>query len=81
MTQEQFKELLRCQQGKLNAVLMSQNLAKVVKTGKERNAFLQLAKEEGRYVPRPKMPDCRKARENPDALAKLNAATQVVGVF
>ena len=23
MTQEQFKELLRCQQGKLNAVLMS----------------------------------------------------------
>lgn len=29
----------------------------------------------------PNVPDYRKARENPDALAKLNAATQVVGVF
>ena len=42
MTQEQFDELLRSQQGELNAVLMYQRLAKVVKTDKEREAFLQL---------------------------------------
>ena len=41
MTQEQFNELLRSQQGELNAVLMYQRLAKVVKTDKEREAFLQ----------------------------------------
>ena len=34
MTQEQFKELIRSQQGELNAVLMYQRLAKVVKTDK-----------------------------------------------
>ena len=50
MTQEQFKELLRSQQGELNAVLMYQRLAKVVKKEKERDAFLQLAKEEGRHA-------------------------------
>ena len=50
MTQEQFKELLRSQQGELNAVLMYQRLAKVVKTDKERDTFLQLAKEEGRHA-------------------------------
>ncbi len=55
MTQEQLKELLRSQQGELNAVLMYQRLAKVVKTDKEREAFLQLAKEqlakeEGRHA-------------------------------
>ena len=38
MTQEQFNELLRSQQGELNAVLMYQRLAKVVKTDKEREA-------------------------------------------
>ena len=51
MTQELFNELLRSQQGELNAVLMYQRLAKVVKTDKEREAFLQLAKEEeGRHA-------------------------------
>ena len=50
MTQEQFNELLRSQQGELNAVLMYQRLAKVVKTDKEREAFLQLAREEGRHA-------------------------------
>ena len=50
MKQEQFKELLRSQQGELNAVLMYQRLAKVVKTEKERDAFLQLAKEEDRHA-------------------------------
>ena len=40
MTQEQCKELLRSQQGELNAVLMYQRLAKVVKTDKERETFL-----------------------------------------
>ena len=50
MTQEQYKELLRSQQGELDAVLMYQSLAKVVKTDKERETFLQLAKEEGRHA-------------------------------
>ena len=50
MKQEQLQELLRSQQGELNAVLMYQRLAKVVKTEKERDAFLQLAKEEGRHA-------------------------------
>ena len=36
------EELIRSQQGELNAVLMYQRLAKVVKTDKEREAFLQL---------------------------------------
>ena len=44
------EELLRSQQGELDAVLMYQRLAKVVKTDKEREAFLQLAKEEGRHA-------------------------------
>ena len=42
-----YKELLCSQQGELDAVLMYQRLAKVVKTDKEREAFLQLAKGEG----------------------------------
>ena len=50
MTREHFKELLRSQQGELNAVLMYQRLAKVVKTEKEREAFLQLSREEGRHA-------------------------------
>ena len=50
MTQEQLKELMRSQQGELNAVLMYQRLAKVVKSDKERDTFLQLAKEEGRHA-------------------------------
>ena len=50
MTREHFKELLRSQQGELNAVLMYQRLAKVVKTEKEREAFLQLSMEEGRHA-------------------------------
>lgn len=50
MTQQQLKELLRSQQGELDAVLMYQNLAKVVKTDREREAFLQLSREEGRHA-------------------------------
>ncbi len=50
MTQKQLKELLRSQQGELDAVLMYQRLAKVVKSDRERDAFLQLAKEEGRHA-------------------------------
>ena len=46
----QFKELLRSQQGELNAVLMYQRLAKAVKTDKERETFLLLSKEEGRHA-------------------------------
>ena len=50
MTQEHYKELIRSQQGELNAVLMYQRLAEIVKTDKEREAFLQLAKEEGQHA-------------------------------
>ncbi len=50
MTQEQLKELLHSQQGELDAVLMYQRLAKVVKSEREQNAFVQLAKEEGRHA-------------------------------
>lgn len=50
MTHEQYNELLRSQQGELNAVLMYQRLAKVVRTEREREAFLQLAREEGRHA-------------------------------
>ena len=50
MTQEQYNELLRSQQGELNAVFMYQRLAKVVRTEKEREAFLQLSREEGRHA-------------------------------
>ena len=50
MTLEQKKELLRNQQGELNAVLMYQQLAQIVKTDEDRQTFLQLAKEEGRHA-------------------------------
>ena len=50
MTQQKKKELLRSQQGELDAVLMYQRLAKIVKTEEERAAFTQLAKEEGRHA-------------------------------
>ena len=50
MTEDQRKELLRSQQGELDAVLMYQRLAKVVKTEKEQDTFLLLAKEEGRHA-------------------------------
>ena len=42
MTEDQRKELLRSQQGELDAVLMYQRLAKVVKTEKEQDTFLLL---------------------------------------
>ncbi len=50
MIQKQLKELLSSQQGELDAVLMYQRLAKVVKSERERNTFLLLAKEEGRHA-------------------------------
>ena len=50
MTPKQYKELLRSQQGETNAVLMYQRLAQVVKTERERETFLQLAREEGRHA-------------------------------
>ena len=50
MTQEQRKELLKNQQGELDAVIMYQRLANVVKTEREREALLQLAREEGRHA-------------------------------
>lgn len=50
MNQKQFKELLRSQQGETNAVLMYKRLAQVVKTERERETFLQLAREEGRHA-------------------------------
>ena len=50
MTPKQYKALLRSQQGETNAVLMYKRLAQVVKTEREREAFLQLAREEGRHA-------------------------------
>lgn len=50
MTPKQYKELLRSQQGETNAVLMYKRLAQVVKTEREREAFLQLARDEGRHA-------------------------------
>ena len=50
MTPKQYKELLRSQQGETNAVLMYKRLAQVVKTERESEAFLQLAREEGRHA-------------------------------
>ncbi len=50
MTPKQYKELLRSQQGETNAVLMYKRLAQVVKTERERETFLQLAREEGRHA-------------------------------
>lgn len=50
MIPKQYKELLRSQQGETNAVLMYKRLAQVVKTERERETFLQLAREEGRHA-------------------------------
>ncbi len=50
MTQKQLKALMRSQQGELNAVYMYQALAEVVKTERERQVFLQLAREEGHHA-------------------------------
>jgi len=50
MTQKQYKELLRSQQGELDAVFMYKRLAKVVRTDEDRKLFLQLAKEEGMHA-------------------------------
>ena len=50
MTPKQYKELLCSQQGETNAVLMYKRLAQVVKTERERETFLQLAREEGRHA-------------------------------
>ena len=48
LTAKQRKECLYAQQGELDAVLMYQELAKVVKDPKDAETFKQLAAEEGR---------------------------------
>lgn len=50
MTSKQRKELLKAQQGELDAVLMYNALADKVKLQKDKNAFWQLALEEGRHA-------------------------------
>ena len=50
MTDKQRKELLRSQQGELDAVLMYNALAKAVKREPDSATFKQLAKEEGRHA-------------------------------
>ena len=45
-----MKILLKSQQGKLDAVLMYNALARAAKEQKEKETFLQLAKEEGRHA-------------------------------
>ena len=50
LTAKQRKECLYAQQGELDAVLMYQELAKVVKDPKDAETFKQLAAEEGRHA-------------------------------
>ena len=50
MTSKQRKELLKAQQGELDAVLMYNALADKAKLQKDKNAFRQLALEEGRHA-------------------------------
>ena len=50
MTRKQRKELLKAQQGELDAVLMYNALADKAKLQKDKNAFRQLALEEGRHA-------------------------------
>lgn len=50
MTNKQRKELLKAQQGELDAVLMYNALADKAKLQKDKNAFRQLALEEGRHA-------------------------------
>jgi len=50
MTDEKKKELLKFQQGELDAVLMYNELAKAVKDPVDGETFKQLAKEEGKHA-------------------------------
>ena len=50
ITQEEMRVLLKAQQGELEGVIMYRALADVVKDPKDREAFLQLAKEEGHHA-------------------------------
>ena len=50
MTNKQRKELIKAQQGELDAVLMYNALADKAKLQKDKNAFRQLALEEGRHA-------------------------------
>lgn len=50
ITKTEMKTLLKAQQGELEAVLMYNALAKVVKSSKDAEVFRQLAKEEGNHA-------------------------------
>ena len=50
ITKKKMKVLLKSQQGELDAVLMYNALAKVVKNTSDAQTFLQLAKEEGQHA-------------------------------
>ena len=50
LTEKQMKECLYAQQGELDAVLMYNELAKVVKDPKDAETFKRLAAEEGRHA-------------------------------
>ena len=50
ITQEEMRVLLKAQQGELEGVIMYRALADVVKDPKDRETFLQLAKEEGHHA-------------------------------
>ncbi|MBR1575647.1 MAG: rubrerythrin [Bacteroidales bacterium] len=50
MTNRQRKELLKAQQGELDAVPMYNALADVAKHERDKETFRQLAKEEGRHA-------------------------------
>ena len=50
ITDSEMKKLLASQQGELDGVAMYRALAKAVKNPKEKETFLQLAKEEGHHA-------------------------------
>lgn len=50
ITEKEMKTLLSSQQGELDGVAMYQALAQVVKNPKDKETFLQLAKEEGGHA-------------------------------
>ena len=50
MNKEDMKIMLKSQQGEMNALLMYEKLAKVVKDKKDAETFKTLAKEEGQHA-------------------------------
>lgn len=50
MTEEQKQQLLKSQQGELNALLIYKRLAKITKHPKGKEVFLEIAADEGKHA-------------------------------